>query len=783
MRDRSSVTSRLRIVSTGVGFGLLLSVATAHAQQATAPPPPGAAVTGIVSGRVLTLSGQAATDAHVELVELGRRAEVDDAGRFRFEGVPPGEYILRAESGRAGLNVTRVQVTAGQDAPLEVTLDRALHQEVVVVTATLDAATLSEIAQPVSVLMGQDLTLRMQPTLGETLAQEPGVSSTYFGPGASRPVIRGLGGDRIRVLQTGIGTADASSTSPDHAVSFDPLSADQVEVVRGPATLLYGSNAVGGVVNILDDRVPDTVPDRPLHGRLALDGATAAEERSGGLSLTGGKNLFAWHADFLKRKTDDVNIPGFAESAALRAEEEEEGEEHEEVQGVLENSAMDNTSGSVGASLVGSRGFLGVALSGLDSLYGVPGHEEHGEEAPAEGEAAPAEEAGVRVDLQQRRGDLRGEWRDPFAGFQAVRLRFGVADYEHRELEGDETGTVFTNDSWEGRLELRHRPVGAFNGSFGVQAFRREFSAIGEEAFVPPSLTRSWAVFLFEEVGRGPWRLQLGGRVERQDTESSGEDPLERDFNGYSGSAGLLWRGAQGWGAALTVARSTKLPNAEELFSNGPHLATRAFEIGDPDLGKEKSLGVDLSLRKRAGPVTGSVNLFLNRFDGFIFEEATGEVEDGLDVFQFAQRDAEFRGAEAEARLELFHSEPHHVDLDLMADYVRAELRDTDEPIPRIPPFRYGIGLHYDGGTWNGRVELRGVGEQDRVAAFERPTESYTLLNASLGWRAFFGRSVLELLLRGTNLTDQEARNHVSFLKDQAPLPGRDVRLNVRLAF
>lgn len=265
--------------------------------------------------------------------------------------------------------------------------------------------------------------------------------------------------------------------------------------------------------------------------------------------------------------------------------------------------------------------------------------------------------------------------------------------------------------------------------------------------------------------------------------DSSGEEPLERDFTGYSGSAGLSWQGAQGWGAALTVARSTKLPNAEELFSNGPHLATRAFEIGDPGLGKEKSLGLDASLRKRSGKVTGALNLFLNRFDGFIFEEATGEVEDGLDVFRFTQQDAEFKGAEAQAQIELFHAEPHHLDLDLMADYVRAELRDTSEPLPRIPPFRYGVGLHYDGGTWNGRVELRGAGEQDRVSGFERPTDGYTLLNASLGWRAFFGRSVLEVLLRGTNLTDEEARNHVSFLKDLAPLPGRDVRLSLRLAF
>ena len=757
---------------------VLLSLLAARV-QAQAGPPASPAPSGTVSGRVLAASGQPVADAHVDLVELGRRVESDASGSFRFEAVPAGAYILKVESGRAGMNVARVEVGPGQDVTVEVTLDRALHQETVVVTATPGAATLSEVAQPVSVLAGQELALRLQPTLGETLAQEPGVTSTYFGPGASRPVIRGLGGDRIRVLQSGIGSADASSTSPDHAVSFDPLTAEQIEVVRGPATLLYGSNAVGGVVNVIDDRVPDTVPDRALHGRFEVDGASAADERAGALSLTGGTRRFAWHGDFLKRKSDDLSIPGLAESAALRAEEGEEGEEHEQVEGVLENSAVDNTSGALGASIVGSGGYLGVALSALDSLYGVPGHAHHADEEGAEGE----EDAPVRVDLRQRRADLRGEWREPLRGLRSARVRFGVADYEHRELEGDEVGTTFRNQSWEGRLEARHGTLGPFDGSLGVQGSSRDFEAAGAEAFVPPSLTRSYALFLFEEAGRGPLRFQLGGRVERQDTEARGATRLERAFTGLSGSGGVVWQHREGWGAAFTVARSQKLPNAEELFSNGPHLATRAFEVGDPDLGKETSLGFDVSLRKRSGRVTGALNLFLNRFDGFIFEEGTEEVADGLQVFRFTQRDATFRGGEAQARVEVFHAEPHHLDVDLVADFVRAELRDTGEPLPRIPPFRYGMGLHYENGRWSSLVELRGARAQDRVGPFELPTDGYAMLNANVGWRAFVGRSVIEVLLRGTNLTDTEARNHVSFLKDLAPLPGRDLRLVLRLAF
>jgi iron complex outermembrane receptor protein len=716
---------------------------------------------GLISGRVVSATGQPVVDAQVDLVELGRRARVDASGSFRFEQVPAGTYLLQAHSPRYGSSVMRVALTASQGAALEMRLDVAQHSETVVVSATAEAATLSELAQPVSVLSGSELTSRLQPTLGETLAQEPGVSSTYFGPGASRPVIRGLGGDRIRILQSGVGTADASSTSPDHAVSYDPLGAEQIEVVRGPATLLYGSNAVGGIVNVLDGRVPDGPAEHLLRGRAEGALASSDDERSGAVSLDGGRSAFAWHADFLKRKTDDVNIPGFARSAALRAEEPQD----EEARGVLPNSYTDNTSGAVGASLVGTRGFLGASFNGLDSNYGSPAEEE------------------VHIELRQRRGDVRGEWHQPFAGLRNLRLRVGIANYEHTEFEGEEAGTRFTNDAWEGRLEAAHGSLGPFQGTMGVQASSRDFAAIGEESFVPPTTTDVLALFAFEEARRGDWRFQLGGRWETQDTDARGDVLISRDFNALSGSGGIVYSPGQVWSAAVTVARSVKLPNAEELFANGPHLATNAFEVGNPDLGKERSLGVDLSLRRRAGRVTGDVTFFMNQFDGFIFEQLTGEEEDGLQLIEFVQRDARFVGAEAQLAIDLVHAEPHHLHVDLSADYVRAELRGSDEPLPRIPPFRLGAGLHYEGEAWSARVELRGAARQDRLAPFERATAGYTLLNASVGRRLFFGRRIVELLLRGTNLTDEEARNHVSFLKDLAPLPGRDVRLDVRFTF
>jgi iron complex outermembrane receptor protein len=771
--------------------GLLLQTSPASAQAA-----------GSIAGSVLSTAGGPVEGVEVLLVELRRRTTTDATGQFRFVAVPPGQYLIQASSTRFGRSVVRVEVLTEAEATANLRLD-VHHHETVVVSAQADPRSANELARPVAVLEGDELRLRMQPTLGETLSQLPGVSSTYFGPGASRPIIRGIGGDRIRILEDGIGTFDASSTSPDHAVSFDPIGAEQVEVVRGPATLLYGSSAVGGVVNTLDQRIPDTVSDHLLSGAIDLAVGSVSDEKSGAGALQIGRGPFIVRGDYSKRETEDTSIPGLAESAALRAEEEEHaeegGEEHAEeepVSGTLPNSAIESESASVSAALVGRQGFLGISGRGFDTLYGVPGghghaeegeHVEEGEEHLEEGGEAPpeehAEEGPVRVDLEQRRLDLRAGYTEPFGGFRAAKLRLGVADYQHVELEGDVVGTTFNNDAWEGRLELLHKPLGALSGSFGAQVFRRDFEAIGAEAFVPPTETRSWAVFAFEEVGSGPLRGQFGLRYESQDADALGDAPLSRSFDGLSGSAGLLWNSANGFGVALTLARSVKLPNAEELYSNGPHIATRAFEVGDPDLDKETSLGVDLALRKHSSRFHGELTLFANWFDKYIFDELTGEEEDGLQVVQFVQKDARFIGAELEAHVDLLQSEPHHLDLELSGDLVRAQLTDEDENLPRIPPARYGVALHYHSEHWNARVEGRGALEQDRIAPFELPTGAHTFLNASLGYRFFVGRALLDVVLRGTNLTDEEGRVHSSFLKDQVPLPGRDLRVNIRLTF
>lgn len=764
---------------------LFCALAAAQAvAQSEAPLAPGApasrATAASIAGRALTEKGEPAAGAAVRLAGTSRRATADADGRFAFADLPPGRYVVEAVSPRFGSDVAVVELPAGGRLEVELRLDVAVHREEVVVTATPDARSGEELVRPASTLAGEELLAAAQPTLGETLSSQPGVHSTYFGPGSSRPIIRGLGGDRIRVLESGLGVGDASTTGPDHAVAFDPLGAERIEIVRGPATLLYGSSAVGGVVNLLDGSIPDYLPEEPLTGEATLRYGSNADERAGAVKLGGAVGRFAWRLGASKRETDDYEIPGHAEAETPGEPEEEE---HEEMPGVLANSALETDSMAAGLSWVGDDGFLGLSWSGFDTLYGVPGHAHHNEhEGEEEEEEEEEEEPPVRVDLEQRRLDLRGEWTGDLGILRGLKLRAGRSDYEHRELEGAQVGTRFLADGWEGRVEALHRPLGRMTGAWGLQAGRRDFEAIGEEAFVPASTSDSWALFAFEELAAGAVTWQFGGRYERQAVDVATALP-DRDFSGLSGSLGLTWRATEAISTRLSLSRSVTAPNPEALYSDGPHVATRTFERGDPTLDEEISLGLDAGLHFEAGPLHVEGSVYLNRVDDFVFEAFTGEQEDGLPVVEFRQSDAELTGGELEAHVELVHSEPHHLELDLSADWVRAELRASGERLPRIPPLRFGAGLGYRGERWSAGVDATRYEAQERIAPLETPTDGYTLVGARVGLRLFAGATVHDLLLTGTNLTDEEARPHTSFLKDQAPLPGRDLRLTYRVAF
>jgi iron complex outermembrane receptor protein len=746
-----------------------------------------------LTGIVLDAAGDPVVDAEVSLPELRRVTVTDDLGRFEFVDLRLGDYLINISSSRAGGAVQRV--TAGGD-PVTITLDKLVHAQAITVTAAGVARGLAEVAQPVDVLAGEDLVLRKQSTLGETLAQQPGVTATSYGQGSSRPVIRGLGEDRIRILENGLDTGDVSSIGPDHAVAIDPLAAEQIEVVRGPAAVLWGANAIGGVVNVLDGRVPDHPAPAPVSGEIQLEAGSNADKLAGAAKLDGGAGNFAWHLDVYARDQDDYTSP-----AERPVEEDDHDHDHEPVKddddddhdheeefetGTVENSWAKAQGATIGGSYVTDRGFIGIAFGGYDTEYGIPGHHHHHEE---EHEPDPLkedhdhdeEEEGVYADLEQRRIDLHGQLDNPFRGFSAVRLSAGWRDYQHDEVEGDEIGTRFENQWTEARLDFVNKKLLGFDGTIGLQYSHRDFSAAGEEAYVMPTETARLGAYLFEQADLGAVDLQLGFRVDGQDTESSDPDLPDRDFQTWTGSAGVVWDFAQNWGITAAVNRPERAPTAEELYSDGPHAATRAYEIGDPNLDTEVGAGLDVSLRAEYERFEATLSLFATRYDNFIYLAETGDEIDELEVLQFTQDDAEFIGFELHGHYEILHRGSNHLHLGFSYDQVDAELRDTGDPLPRIPPRRARLALIYMGEKIDARIEGWWVDEQDRVAEHETPTPGYEMLNASFGYRLFAGRTVHELILRGRNLTDEAAYNHVSFLKFAAPLPGRDIALIYRL--
>ena len=663
---------------------------------------------------------------------------------------------------------------AADPAPASPTNTPAAGEPIVmdrqVITGTPLQRTLFELATPVSVLADEELAVRLQPTLGETLNTLPGVNSTYYGPNASRPVIRGLDGDHIRILENGVGLIDASATSVDHAVGTDPLTIRRIEVVRGPAALLYGSAAVGGVVNVINNRIPDERIKSPITGAIEGRYGSADDLRSGGGLIEGGSKGLAYHLDGFARESDDLRIPGFARSERRRALDPLPPGETE-AQDKLPNSQGKADGGAAGLSYVWDKGHVGASVSGFNNVYGTVAEED------------------VTIRLHQRRVDVAGEFIAPSQRINKLTYKLGLSDYRHTEYEGAATGTVFNNRGYDGRVELLHAPLGRFEGAVGFETQRSDFSALGEEGFLPPTSMLVNSGFVFEEVDFDPVRFQFGGRFDYQ-TVSAEADPdfgpaASRDFPTGSGSAGVVYTFLQDYAAALSAAYTQRAPNYQELYADGAHIATAAFEVGDRNLGVESSVGLDLSLRKRAGRVTGSLGGFYNRFDQFITLTPTGLIdpEAGVPIYNYVGRPAEFYGAESELVFHLLDTEPHKVHLDVRADWLEARDRDTGEPLPRISPLRFGGGVSYDFGNFGARLEVLRYASQSRVSAGELPTDSYTMLNASVTYTAKVGAVTLNFFARGANLLDQEARNHVSFLKDLAPLAGRGAVVGVRASF
>lgn len=670
----------------------------------------------------------------------------------------------------------------------------------VLVTANPLGSDLFSLAAPASVLEGTNLFLRRSTTLGESLNDLPGVSSTYFGPNASRPVIRGLEGDRIRLLANGTGVMDASSLSNDHAVPIDPLLIERVEVVRGPATLFYGGNAVGGVVNVIDNRIPQEAV-KGVRGRVEGRLGGAESEKAAGGMLELGNGRFALHADAYARDTDDLKIKGPNISPRLQAIDPTLAVTY----GTLPNSASKSKGGALGGSFTWDRGYAGLSYSLFDNVYGT------------------VAEPNVTIDMNSKRWDFAGEVRDITALLKAVKFKFAHTDYKHVELDAGAPATTFKNKGYEGRLELTHGNIGPLQGAIGVQLGKFDFEALGAEAFVPTTKTDSKALFIFEELALDKLKLTFGGRHERTDVSSQGGGPTpfgatgprfdpaqSRDFSANSFALGGVYTFTPGLALALNGTHSERAPTYYELYANGPHAATGAYEVGNSTFNKEKSNAIDAALRVRlgagVGQMSGSIGVFASRFNNYIgvFNSGNTRGADGelnppetitpgqsdntgepvLPELAYRAVPARFRGMEAEGKFRLVDTAANQLDLLLKFDYVRAEDRSTGQPLPRIAPRRFGIGFDYRWHNFNARIDATRVSAQNRVAANELPTDGYTMLNAGVSYRAKLAATgSIDVFVRGVNLLNADARNHVSFLKDRAPLGKRSGQVGMRLQF
>jgi len=643
--------------------------------------------------------------------------------------------------------------------------------EIVIESNWFDGKRPDEFAQSIEVIRDEELQRKKSSSIGETVKDELGVNSTYFAPGASRPIIRGLGSNRVRVLENGTGALDASSLSEDHPVSIEPYFAEQVEIIRGPATLRYGPGAIGGVVNVINNRIPQTLATSPFEVKAALEHATVSDGTTAAIELNGAHNSFAWHLDGLTRDTDDYEIDGFAN--------DDEPENRDE----LSNSDVETDNHGFGASYISDKGMIGFGYNRFDTNFGVPG----------------AEEGDIRIDLKQYRYDMLAELYNPFNRIEKISLRSTYNNYRHFEIEeSGEVATAFDNEELESRLEFIHVIKDGWKNAFGVQYNDREFEAVGEEAFITPLEQERYGLFAVSHFHNDQWDLEGGLRFDHDEFDPDvGED---EDFSVFSVSLGAQRKLANDMQFNVFVARSERAPQETALYADGPHLATLTFETGSTDIDEETSYSIELGLEQNKSTHTWAVNAYYNRIDDFIYlasvdanndgiadrtdEEGMFELDGELLAGMYDNADAEFYGIEAEYVKQLVSNGSYDLRGRIFGDYVRAEFKDSDAgDVPRIPTGRVGLGLEYYRGAWDGSIDLIYVDDSNNEADLETDTDSYTMLNASVSKTFYSGSSEFKVFVRGENLLDEDARQHTSFTKDRVVLPGIGATLGVSLEF
>ncbi|MGP9802096.1 TonB-dependent receptor [Rheinheimera sp. NSM] len=780
-----------------------------------------------ISGVVTDENGQPVAGAEISVVGENQRVFTDENGRFVVSKLLAAEAELHIEARRFGHR--NFHFTVPQQGLNDVSLTLLSSTiEVIDVKASPFHASATESALPVSVLAGDALKMRQASTLGDTLKNEVGVHSNFYGGVASSPIIRGLDGPRVLITQNGLDAGDASRVGPDHSVAAEASTATQIEVLRGPATLFYGSGAIGGVVNVVDERIPT---DNTSRAEWMLQRGSVNNEKLAAGSLVTGVDNIGVYVDGFWRDNGNYSIPGFADIAP----------DEDAVKGKVANTAATAKGFTLGGSYLLDNGYIGVSYGRLDREYGIPGHshgghDEHDEHDDQDDHSAEEE---VFADLNQNRYQLLSELNFSSGLIRAVNSKLAFTDYEHAEIEHGEIGTTFKNQSREARIEILHRPYQDWRGGLSLHYKYSDFEAIGAEAFTPPSETQMLALGWMEERHFGPWLVQLGARIERvtldatdvllPDIGAHGHDGDEHDhdehdhgaelirvfdvsqkFTPYSLSAGAVWDLAEGYNLGLSVSRSQRAPSASELLSFGPHIGTAAYEVGalfvlDDDefvlnaqpIKMETANNLDITLRKFSGNTGFVLNAFYNQVDNYYYQQNTGLfAEDGHDhgddhdhgdehdhsgelpVYLFTAADVTLHGLEAQYVWQL--NEPFK--LTLQGDYIRARLKGGGD-LPRTPPLRFSAELAYEQDAISADLRATRYMKQDRTAALETATDGYSLLDASVSYRFNLGSSQLTAYLKGQNLTDEDVRVHTSFLKDKTPLPGRSMALGVRGSF
>jgi len=793
-----------------------------------------------LSGVVLNKQGQPINNAIVELGHDSQQVRTNSQGIFNFTDVEKGVFELHISAKNYGHNNQEI-IVQEDITGLNIVLSKSV-MEVIDVHATPLHTSSIESALPINVLSADELKMKQSATLGETLKNEVGVHSSYYGPVASTPIIRGLDGPRVLITQNGLDVGDASRVGPDHVVATETSTATQIEVLRGPATLFYGSGAIGGVVNVVDNRVPTSSEEQVDY---LLQYNDVSNEQQASINVQTGTDNVAFHFDGFWRDSKDYKLAGEADIHEEEHEEhaDEDHDDHEEHNDTrLENSASTASGATLGSSYLFEDGFIGFSYGFMNREYGIPGHsheEEHDDEHSDS--LVDDHDEGVYAKMKQDRWQVLGEYSFEQQFISKVATKFSYSDYQHQEIESGLVGTTFTNKSTEARIDLFHQSTAGWQGAWTVHYKASDFKALGEEAFSPPAKSEMFAVAWLEEKHFGPVLLQLGARIEQvnidaddsligfEDSHEGQHESLDeashndhhetlvsfdqQSFTPISASAGLVWDYQSGYNLGLSLALSQRAASSGELFSFGPHIGTNTFEVGamfdvhqegdeihvelaEQAPSVETSLNFDVTLRKFNGDFGYVISAFYNRIDDYYYQHDTGlsfveehdhdhtdedEGETGLPILVYQQDDVEMYGAEAE----LIYQVSSAFKTSLFADYIRAKLVNEDENsnLPRIPPMRLGAIINYQADSFDSELSVSHYFEQDDIAELETSTDSYTIVDAHVNYYVDGVGNDLVLYVKGQNLTNEHARVHSSFLKDVAPLPGRNFSLGIRGSF